>query len=290
MPPRAAAGDAPRTRWRPIRIARRRHAVVISVVPISEPFVHVFRDVVQSETVRRAPATSLRPHPPQFGVTKLGVRRLIAPGIKFPIQTAARRALPFGLGWQTIRFPGALAEPLAVSRGVEPAHASHRFIVPFTERVGARVAEARRGLSPRLFQEDAVEPVGHGQSPKGEAIHPDAPRRAFVRRARLTSHPKLACWNHDQYRLEVHRHSFISFRATAYTTFVSTSCIREFCTDVRFTWRIRSRASGSSCSIVPRYPEPKTSVHQSSGAESGWRPLSATTYALSTSAALSIAS
>src|SRR5215468_2550510 len=109
---------------------------------------HVFRDVVQSEAIRRAPATSLRPRAPQFGVTRLSVRRFIAPGIKFRFQTAARRALPFGLGWQTIRFPGSLAEPLAISRGVEPAHASDRFIGPLTWRIGARrVAEARRGLS-----------------------------------------------------------------------------------------------------------------------------------------------
>src|SRR5215813_15542003 len=79
------------------------------------------------------------------------------------------------------------------------------------------------------------------------------------------------------------------FLATAYTTFVSTARIREFCTDVRFAWRTRSRAPGSSCSIVPRYPEPNTIAHQSSGALSVWLPFSATTSASPTPPSFSIA-
>src|SRR5499426_445050 len=110
--------------------------------------------------------------------------------------------------------------------------------------IEARVAEARRGLPSRLFQEDAIKPVGHGRAPDGEAIHPDVMRRALVRRARFATHQEPARGNHYHFRLEVHGH--YSFRATAYTTFVSTARIWDFCTYERFAWRIRSRASGSS--------------------------------------------
>src|SRR5262245_33974671 len=197
---------------------------------------HVFRDVIQSEAIRGASAASLRPGAPQFVVARLRLRRLIAPGIKLRFQPAARRAFPFGLGQQAIGFTGAPAQPLAISRGVEPAHARDRLIVPLIERLGGRVAEARRGLPPRLFQEEAVEPFSHSRATEGEAIHPDAMRRAFVRRARLAAHQKLARGDHDHFRLEVHGHSFNSFQITAYTTFVSTACIWEFCTDMRFAW------------------------------------------------------
>src|SRR5262245_24541467 len=236
MSPGAAAGDAPGSRWRPLGISERRDAVVSSIVPISEPFMHVFRDVVESESVRRTPATSLRPRAPQFGVARLRLRRLIAPGVKLRFQPAPRRAFPFGFGRQSIGFAGSIAKPRAIGRGIEPTHARDRLIGPLIERLEARVAEVRRGFPARFFQEDAIKLVSHGRAPEGEAIHPDAMRRAFVRRPRLAAHQKLARGDHDHFRLEVHGHSFNSFQITAYTTFVSTACIWEFCTDMRFAW------------------------------------------------------
>jgi hypothetical protein len=77
--------------------------------------------------------------------------------------------------------------------------------------IEARVAEARWGLPSRLFQKDAVKPVSDGRAPDGEAIYPNAMRRALIRRACLATHQELARGDHDHFRLEVHGHSITSF-------------------------------------------------------------------------------
>src|SRR5262245_39352434 len=95
--------------------------------------------------------------------------------------------------------------------------------------IEARVAEVRWGLPSRLFQEDAIKPVGHGRAPDGKAVHPDAVRRAFVRRARLTTHQELASGNHYHFRFEVHGHSFTFADSILYFRAGSMRTMYEFC-------------------------------------------------------------
>src|SRR6185503_785666 len=81
MPPGPASRCSPRSGRRALWIARRRGGVVAVVEPIRAPLVHVFRDVMKSETVRRPLTDSLRTIQPESRVIRLKLGHLIAPGV-----------------------------------------------------------------------------------------------------------------------------------------------------------------------------------------------------------------
>src|ERR1700754_3917152 len=106
----------------------RRDVIVVPVIPIRAPFVDIFRNVAQAKAVRRMLADARRPVPPGAEVMRLALRRLVAPGIEFVGQTAARGAFPFSFGRQAIGTAGAFSKPRAIGRGIEPAYAGNGLL------------------------------------------------------------------------------------------------------------------------------------------------------------------
>src|SRR5262245_45216113 len=140
---RAAAGDAdavpPRTAARatacavagPGRILERRAAVVRGVVPIAAPLVHEVAHVVEAERIRPVAADHRR----RGEGTRCVWALVVAPRITQPADTAERCLLAFGLGGQSARQAGALAQPRAVGDGVEPADRDDGLVVQSEARV-----------------------------------------------------------------------------------------------------------------------------------------------------------
>ena len=92
----------------------RRVLIIIPIVPIRAPFVDVFRNVVQPKSVGRSAADPLGSRLPQLEIGGLVLRRIVAPGVKLPLQASSRGPLPFGLGRQPVRLAGGGGEPGAI--------------------------------------------------------------------------------------------------------------------------------------------------------------------------------
>src|SRR5437588_9544112 len=56
MAPGASAGRSALAGFRATRVSFRRNCVIVGLVPIAAPLVNVFRNVVQTESIRRIPA------------------------------------------------------------------------------------------------------------------------------------------------------------------------------------------------------------------------------------------
>src|SRR6185437_9405982 len=94
-------------------------ASVVWLIPVVGPFPDVACHVIEPVAIRRERADRHRfgmaPHanvlpgelaPPGVGHQLAARHKLIAPGIDFSVQAAARGKLPFRLAWQLLASPG----------------------------------------------------------------------------------------------------------------------------------------------------------------------------------------
>src|SRR5688572_30618627 len=103
MTPRSTAGHPAHTGHRPARVVRRRHGVIVRLVPVAAPLVDVLTDVVDTVPVGRACSPHRRPANPA-GVIMAPV---IAPGIERTSHPSTRGTFPFGFCRQaksSVRF------------------------------------------------------------------------------------------------------------------------------------------------------------------------------------------
>jgi hypothetical protein len=68
MPPGTTAGGPPLAAFWPARIAFLGDRIIISLIPITAPFVHILTNVIKPERVRRILGYGFRPILPAFAV------------------------------------------------------------------------------------------------------------------------------------------------------------------------------------------------------------------------------
>jgi len=172
MSPRAAARDTPRARRRARWIAIRRDAIVVGGVPVAAPFVDVLAHVEESVAVRCACSDSLRP------VERAFVMRIIAPRVMIPFDSASRGTLPLRLGRQSKTAATAIAQPLAISRGVSPRNAGDWL----ARIIEMRIVAKRWRLELRVFG------VCHLACADLECVDPNSMKRTLVVLAVFRTH------------------------------------------------------------------------------------------------------
>src|ERR1017187_935013 len=173
VPPSTASRCAADTVRGALRVHGRRRRVPGRIVPIGAPFVNVLAHVEEAVPVGRALAHGFGTVPPTAGVHG---GQFVAPGVEAFGKAAARGEFPLGFGGQAHRPIPVASEPLAVRRGVEPAHAHH----------------GKRGGAELELSKGGVIRVGHLTTGHAEREHGDAVGGTFVIAPVVLAHEKLA--------------------------------------------------------------------------------------------------
>jgi hypothetical protein len=102
VPPGASAGSPSFTGVRTRRITLGRNRVIVRPIPIAAPFMHVLADIVESEPIRNRAPDRFRAGLPALAVVGQRLRRVVTPGKKLALDSAACGPLPLGLGGEAI--------------------------------------------------------------------------------------------------------------------------------------------------------------------------------------------
>ncbi len=153
---------------------------------------HILAEIVNAECVRRIAAHRKRatnfPTPAaQIFRPRLG--RLVAPRVEAAFAAAARGVLPLGFRGQAITPPAHRAQPLAILRGLRPAHRHHRLV----RLIQVRIIPAGRRRVTRGLQEESEIAVPHLIDRHLESIHPHTVDRPLRLLAVLRTHQERTC-------------------------------------------------------------------------------------------------
>jgi len=167
--------------------------------------VHVLAEFVEAPAVGLATTHWQRGFDfpaPAAGILSMFVRRLVAPNVECALAISPRGALPFSLCGQPVVFARAVAQPIAVFHGFEPAHCRY-WLVRMAE--GGIMPEWRRRMAGG-FEKRPVLPVSDGKDAKLESLDADAMHRTVLIAAQLAPHEKIPGRDRHAFRLGKPRH------------------------------------------------------------------------------------